>query len=90
VPKGLRALDIWIGDAAALGQGHGTEIMRQGIAHCFVDPSVTALLVDPMEDNTRAHRFYERLGFRYVETRRFGPDECAVYRLVRPKTTPSP
>ena len=27
---------------------------------------------------------YERLGFRFVERRRFGGDECCVYRLERP------
>jgi aminoglycoside 6'-N-acetyltransferase len=83
VPPGLRAIDIWIGDAADLGKGHGTQMMRLALARCFADPSVTAVLVDPLASNTRAHRFYERLGFRFVEHRRFGDDECCVYRLER-------
>lgn len=33
--------------------------------------------------NTRAHRFYERLGFRFAEERRFGEDDTFVYRLSR-------
>ncbi len=37
----------------------------------------------PLAANVRAHRFYERLGFRFVERRRFGQDECLVYRLDR-------
>ena len=33
--------------------------------------------------NVRAQRFYERRGFRFLERRRFGQDECFVYRLDR-------
>jgi aminoglycoside 6'-N-acetyltransferase len=82
-PPGLRAIDIWIGEEASLGQGLGTEMMRMAIERCFTDPSVHAILIDPMASNARARRFYERLGFRFVEDRRFGDDDCAVYRLGR-------
>jgi aminoglycoside 6'-N-acetyltransferase len=40
-------------------------------------------MLDPLAGNRRAHRFYERLGFRFVEHRRFGDDDCFVYRLER-------
>lgn len=83
VAPGLRAIDIWIGDAANLGNGYGTSMMRCALARCFVNPDVSAVLVDPLADNKRAHRFYERLGFRFVERRRFGEDDCFVYRLDR-------
>ena len=82
-PAGLRAIDIWIGEEAYLGRGLGTGMMRMAIERCFADPSVTAILIDPMASNTRARRFYERLGFRFVENRRFDDDDCAVYRLER-------
>lgn len=81
---GLRALDIWIGDAADRGRGWGTALMRLVIDRCFADPAVTAILLDPLEENRDAHRFYERLGFVAVERRRFGADDCVVYRLERP------
>jgi aminoglycoside 6'-N-acetyltransferase len=83
VPEGLRAIDIWIGEAGDLGQGHGTRMMQQALARCFAEPMVTAVLIDPLASNVRAHRFYERLGFRLVERRRFGEDDCLVYRLER-------
>lgn len=83
----LRAIDIWIGEADALGKGYGTEMMRQAIARCFADPNVTAILIDPLAANTDAHRFYERLGFRFVERRTFlGVDDCFVFRLDRTPT----
>ncbi len=83
IGPGFRAIDIWIGEADAIGQGHGTAIMRLALARCFADPAVEAVLVDPLAANTRGHRFYQRLGFRPVERRRFGPDDCLVHRLDR-------
>lgn len=82
-PPGLRSIDIWIGEARELNQGHGTEMMKQALARCFAPTEVTAVLLDPIATNTRARRFYERLGFRYLEDRQLGADLCAVYRLDR-------
>lgn len=83
IAPNLRAIDIWIGDAADLGRGYGTEMMRLAIARCFAPPEVRAILIDPLVSNTRAHRFYERMGFRRVDRRSFGEDDCYIYRLDR-------
>jgi hypothetical protein len=37
----------------------------------------------PQPRRSRALRFYERLGFKPIGPRRFGEDECMVYRLER-------
>jgi len=79
----LRALDIWIGEEADLGRGYGSQMMRQVLDRCFAAPEVKAVLLDPLESNRRAHRFYERFGFRDLGRRRFGEDDCLVYRLER-------
>jgi aminoglycoside 6'-N-acetyltransferase len=84
VPEGLRAIDIWIGDASDLGKGYGTCMMLLALVRCFNNPTVMAVLIDPLASNFRAHRFYERLGFRFVGSRQFGADHCFVYRLDRP------
>ncbi len=89
VAPGHRALDLWIGEAADLNHGFGTQILKLAIERCFADTSVTAILVDPLERNERSHRFYEQLGFEYVVNRCFGDDRCKVYRLTRPATSPS-
>ncbi|WP_235526479.1 GNAT family N-acetyltransferase [Nostoc piscinale] len=83
VAENLRAIDIWIGKEADLGKGYGTKMMQLALARCFAEPSVAAVIIDPLANNTRAHRFYERLGFQFVEYRRFGEDECFIYRLNR-------
>lgn len=79
----LRALDIWIGEADALGRGYGTEIMKLLITRCFAAANVSAILIDPLKSNVAAIRFYERLGFEFVEERCFTDVVCSVYRLQR-------
>jgi aminoglycoside 6'-N-acetyltransferase len=83
VEPGLRALDIWIGEAADLGQGHGTTMMGLALQRCFAAPEVQAVMIDPIVDNRRAHVFYQRLGFEPIGPRRFGDDLCLVHRLTR-------
>jgi aminoglycoside 6'-N-acetyltransferase len=79
----LRAIDIWIGDAADLGHGHGTAMMVEALTRCFGPPEVTAVVIDPLVANVDAQRFYRRLGFAPVGRRTFGTDECLVHRLDR-------
>lgn len=83
VAANLRAIDIWIGEKDYLGKGHGTRIMQIALERCFAVAEVEDVLIDPLASNTRAIRFYERLGFKPVERRRFGEDDCIVYRIRR-------
>jgi aminoglycoside 6'-N-acetyltransferase len=81
--SGYRAIDLWIGEPDVLGQGHGTQMMRQALGHCFADSRVHTVLVDPLASNSRAHLFYRRLGFTIQEERSFGKDLCLVLELSR-------
>ena len=83
VPANLRAIDIWIGEADDLNKGYGTEMMTQALDRCFSHSEVTAVLIDPLAYNTAAIRFYERMGFEFVESRTFDEDDCLVYRMRR-------
>lgn len=85
VPDNLRAIDIWLGDEHDLGKGYGTAIMKLAIEKCFRDETVEAILIDPLESNTRAHRFYERIGFEFLRNQQFNEDACRVYQLTREK-----
>ena len=82
-PEGVRAIDIWIGEAEDLGKGYGTRIMELTLKACFSEAHVTTVWIDPLATNTRAIAFYKRLGFVFVEERHFGQDHCAVYHLER-------
>ena len=78
-----RAMDIWIGEPDCLGKGYGTQMMTIAIDEAFRDPAVEAILIDPLNSNTDAHRFYQRLGFQIIGRRMFDEDDCLVHRLNR-------
>ena len=78
-----RAIDIWIGEKDDIGKGYGTIMMNLALERCFSAANVEAVVIDPLESNTKAHRFYERLGFTFVGKRRFNEDDCFVYQLNR-------
>ncbi len=77
------ALDIWIGEEKNLGKGYGTEMMKLTIGRCFEHKMAKAILIDPLSSNIKAHRFYERLGFKFLREEQFGEDRCFVYCLTR-------
>ena len=83
VAPNLRAVDIWIGDPVDRGRGYGTDMMRLAHEVCFAQPTVEAIVIDPLVTNTRAIHFYEQLGYRRVHERAFEDDLCLVMRLTR-------
>lgn len=87
VPTNLRAIDIWIGEESYLGRGHGTRMMQLALQRSFANPDVAAVIVDPLASNTRAIKFYERLGFKSIGRRLFGEDDCLVLRLDQTEWT---
>ncbi len=83
IEPGLRAIDIWIGPPEWLGRGVGTQMMARMIDRCFAEAGVTAVIIDPLNSNTAAQRFYRRLGFVEVGRRMFDQDDCLVMRLEK-------
>lgn len=62
-PFGALGIDLSIGPADALEQGHGSAILDQLAATLF-EEGAPRLLIDPAPSNTRAIRAYEKAGFR--------------------------
>jgi aminoglycoside 6'-N-acetyltransferase len=60
-------------------------MMRLALQLCFAEPDVTAIIIDPLASNTRAHKFYQRIGFQPVGLQRLGDDDddCLVHRISR-------
>ncbi len=82
-PRTATAIDIWIGEPDCLNKGYGSQMMKQAIEKSFADPAITDIFIDPLASNTAAHRFYEKCGFSFEETRTFGTDHCFVFKLNR-------
>jgi aminoglycoside 6'-N-acetyltransferase len=80
-----RAIDIWIGEEKNLNKGYGTVMMKLAIQQCFQNPLIDEILIDPLKSNIKAHRFYERLGFEFVEEKIFYESVCFIYKLTRSK-----
>ncbi len=90
IAPNLRAIDIWIGDPADRNRGLGAAMMRLVINRCFAD-GADAIVIDPLNSNVNAHRFYRRLGFRPIGRRLFNDeDDCLVHRLERDDWRASP
>lgn len=84
VATNLKAIDIWIGEEDYLGKGFGGRMMTFAVEYAFAESEVTAILIDPLASNVRAHRFYRRFGFEFVERRQFDADsDCFVFKLTR-------
>jgi aminoglycoside 6'-N-acetyltransferase len=84
VAENQMAVDIWIGDPADRGRGYGSVMMKMAEMLCFSDPRITAIIIDPLNSNTDAHRFYQRLGYRPTHRQTFnGEDDCLVHILTR-------
>ncbi|MFK7773532.1 MAG: GNAT family N-acetyltransferase [Saprospiraceae bacterium] len=78
-----KAIDIWIGEKNDLGKGYGTQMMTMVIDRCFANNDVDEILIDPLASNTRAIQFYKKIGFHFLENRKFGESHCAIYILKR-------
>lgn len=83
IGSGYRALDIFIGEENDLGKGYGTQMMTLVLDRCFALEGVHSVIIDPLESNKDAIRFYERIGFEFVEQRRFDQDDCLVYKITK-------
>ena len=83
VDKNLKAIDIWIGEKDFLNKGFGTQMMYTALDHCLRNGKVCGVLIDPLETNKDAIRFYKRIGFKFIEKRKFDNDICDVHYLSR-------
>ena len=63
---GARGVDQFLADAADLGRGLGSAMVRAFAVMLLSDAAVTTVQTDPAPGNTRAIRAYEKAGFERV------------------------
>jgi aminoglycoside 6'-N-acetyltransferase len=66
LPAGAWGLDIFIGEAALLGQGLGSRTVRLVSDHLFAEEGATAVALATEAGNTRAQAAYVRAGMRPI------------------------
>lgn len=60
------SIDLFIGDADLIGQGHGPAILGAFLPIGFARYGVELCVIGPSKANTSAIRAYEKAGFRYL------------------------
>jgi aminoglycoside 6'-N-acetyltransferase len=65
LPPGSRGIDLYIGNPAMTGRGHGTALLRQHVDRLLAG-GAPAIGIDPHPDNARAIATYRRIGFRQI------------------------
>jgi aminoglycoside 6'-N-acetyltransferase len=81
LPVETFGLDLFLGEADALGRGLGTRAIRLALAHLRKQPNVARIQIDPSPDNEIAIRAYAKCGFRpqgTIDT----PDGPAAYMIL--------
>lgn len=73
-PFGTLGVDVSIGPAELVGQGHGSALLAQFVEQLF-DEGCPRVIIDPDPANRRAIRAYEKAGFVAFDERtsEFGP-----------------
>ena len=79
--EGVVGIDQFLANPGDLGQGLGTEMVRQFVQRLFADSAVTRIQTDPAPNNRRAIRSYEKVGFGRVEEIRT-PDGPALLMAI--------
>jgi RimJ/RimL family protein N-acetyltransferase len=76
-------LRIRIGEPEGRGRGFGTQAVRALVEHGFRDLNLHRIWLQVIEDNARAARVYQKLGFREEGTLRDAAFIDGRYRTVR-------
>lgn len=63
-------LHIMIGEKENQGRGIGTYAVKQMLFHAFMNMNLHRVELTVLEDNKRAQRLYEKVGFNYEGTKR--------------------
>jgi RimJ/RimL family protein N-acetyltransferase len=79
-------IDQFIGDETYLNRGVGERAIKMFVRFIAEKHNPAFIILDPSPENARAVRCYEKVGFRYYETRKLENGETAY--MMRLKISP--
>lgn len=83
VSKGTFSIDLFIGEAAFLNRGLGTEAVSLFAEKLFQEYGAHTILIDPSTENKRAIRCYEKAGFSSVRVDHDGTESVLIMKRSR-------
>jgi aminoglycoside 6'-N-acetyltransferase len=87
LPDGAMAVDVFVGEPAMLGRGHGRRFLRL-IAELLLAEGAPVVAIDPVLNNHRARRAFGHAGF--VEEGVFETETGPVVLMLYPKNERPP
>lgn len=92
VPARAMTIDYLIGDAASIGRGLGTRMIRSALDQLWADHDAECVIVAVHADNAGSWRVLEKAGLTRIAEGELDPDNPAddrrhyIYRIDRPTT----
>ena len=68
-PDGSIGIDQFIGEESYINRGVGTKAIRMFVEMIKREHEPSSIILDPSPNNKRAIRCYEKVGFRFYETK---------------------
>jgi RimJ/RimL family protein N-acetyltransferase len=83
--NGSAVIGILIGEKTLWGTGVGTRAMKLALRIGFTQKNFLRVHLQTLEDNVRARKSFEKVGFRFQGTRDAGRKRYAIYELTKEK-----
>jgi RimJ/RimL family protein N-acetyltransferase len=82
-PRRSAVLGVLIGEKSLWGQGHGSVALKMALEYIFNTEHFERVTLQTLEDNLRARRSFEKVGFRFTGVGDAGRHRFAHYQISR-------
>jgi RimJ/RimL family protein N-acetyltransferase len=84
-PRRSAVLGVLIGEKTLWGQGHGTVALHLALEYIFNTEHFERVTLQTLENNVRARRSFEKVGFQFTGVGDAGRHRFAHYQITRQK-----
>jgi len=82
-PEGTYGIDQFIGEPDCINKGLGTEMIKAFVSMLFENPKITHIIIDVDQNNLRALRCYEKVGFKHIRIMNTPDGPALIMELTR-------